>query len=245
VTTGAGSRLALTIFFVKNILPLSSQATKLIFMRLVFISDTHGSHGGLSVPDGDILVFCGDLAARGEFHEIEDFLSFMKSLSHRHKIMFAGNHDFAFEDLRREKAIAAVHEAGVIYLNDSQVVVEGIKFWGSPVSPRFFDWAFNRDRGVEIKRHWDLIPVDTDVLVTHGPPFGILDETKHKEKVGCADLLEKVLKNKPRIHAFGHIHEGYGVKQVEGITFIIASNLDHAYRLCHPPIVMDWDKRCL
>jgi len=90
------------------------------------------------------------------------------------------------------------------------VIIEGVKFYGSPWQPRFFDWAFNLDRGEEIKKKWDLIPMDTDVLITHGPPYGILDLTHEGEKVGCEELMKAVLRVQPKIHIFGHIHEAYG-----------------------------------
>ncbi|HXN74932.1 MAG TPA: hypothetical protein VN855_00385, partial [Candidatus Acidoferrum sp.] len=121
---------------------------------------------------------------------------------------------------------------GIFLLNDSGIEVEGIKIWGSPVQPFFHDWAFNRRRGAEIKKHWDLIPEDTEILVTHGPPLGILDVTiRNGEHVGCADLMDKILISQIKLHTFGHIHEGHGYKYQDGRVFVNASVLDSRYKM--------------
>jgi Icc-related predicted phosphoesterase len=133
------------------------------------------------------------------------------------------------------------------YLNDSGVEIEGLKFWGSPVSPRFFNWAFNRDRGEEIKRHWDMIPKDTDVLITHGPPYGFCDEAYQQgsnftEKVGCRDLLDATLRIAPALHLFGHIHYSGG-KSYEAPQSIYAnvSVLNESYTVENKPMIFDID----
>jgi Icc-related predicted phosphoesterase len=95
---------------------------------------------------------------------------------------------------------------------------------------------FNRARGMEIKRHWDLIPIDTDVLITHGPPMGIRDLCANGERVGCEDLLQAIISIKPRIHAFGHIHEGQGTTRVDKTIFVNACCLDERYNPAHDPI---------
>jgi predicted phosphodiesterase len=138
-------------------------------MKLTLISDTHGSHNPLQLPPGDTLLHTGDISKRGSEIEIQLFLEWFSRQDFEHKIFIAGNHDFFFEKESPEK-IAAMIPEGVTYLNDSGITIDGINFWGSPVQPRFFDWAFNRDRGAEIDRHWQLIPPDVDVLLTHGPP---------------------------------------------------------------------------
>lgn len=207
-------------------------------MKLVFISDTHGQHFGLKVPKGDVLIHTGDLTSFGEEEEVLDFLDWFSSLPHKHKIFIAGNHDGYFErndsDFIKNKI-----PQNCIYLNDSGISIEGIKIWGSPIQPAFFNWFFNRERGKEIKYHWDLIPDDTDILITHGPPFGILDLVSNKTSVGCEELLKRVEVVKPMIHAFGHIHESYGVKHNKHTTFINASVLNMQYRLINNPIVVN------
>lgn len=193
----------------------------------------------MTIPEGDCLIFCGDMSYRGDLSEISDFALFLKNLPHRHKIVIAGNHDFSFEDERKDQAEGFIKSSGAIYLNDSGTQINKIKFWGSPIQPYFHNWAFNRERGEEIKKHWDLIPPDTDVLITHGPPKGILDKTKRDEEVGCEELLKKVLEVNPKIHAFGHIHEGYGVFKQNKTIFINASNLNFRYQYTNPPI--EWE----
>ena len=167
-------------------------------MKFVFLSDTHCKHNEIQVPFGDFLVFCGDMSYKGDLQEVESFSLFLKKLPHKHKIVIAGNHDFSFEDQRKHQAEELITSAGAHYLNDSSLQIDKIKFWGSPIQPYFRNWAFNRERGEEIKQYWNLIPLDTDVLITHGPPKGILDKTKLGQEVGCEELLKKVLIVKPK-----------------------------------------------
>jgi len=121
------------------------------------------------------------------------------------------------------------------------VTVAGIKFYGSPWQPWFYDWAFNLKRRTEIRAKWDLIPLDTEVLITHGPPYGILDRTTRGERVGCEELLEAIKQIRPRLHVFGHIHEAYGIRSNDDISYINGSNCDVRFRLVNPPIVQIFD----
>lgn len=125
------------------------------------------------------------------------------------------------------------------YLCDSGVTIDGVNFWGSPITPTFFNWAFNRDRGRNILKHWEKIPLDTDVLITHGPPYGILDYTMSKMNVGCEELLKKVKLIKPQYHLFGHIHEAYGVYNDESTTYMNGSILDEDYIIANEPILFE------
>lgn len=207
-------------------------------MRLVLISDTHNQHAELILPEGDVLIHAGDVSGRGSFSEIQSFLDWFASLDFKHKLFVAGNHDFFFEQASAAEIQAMIPE-GVLYLNDSAAQINGVKFWGSPITPWFYDWAFNRERGREIQAHWDLIAPDTDVLITHGPPAGILDRTISGEEVGCADLWEAVQNIHPKLHVFGHIHEGNGRIEKGNTSFINASILDHRYHRVHTPFVFD------
>ncbi|MGD1066843.1 MAG: metallophosphatase domain-containing protein [Vulcanimicrobiaceae bacterium] len=206
-------------------------------MRIVAISDTHLRMDAADVPDGDLLLHAGDLTMRGELEEITRAGSWLRALPHRHKVVIAGNHDFAFEDAPHD-ARAALGE-GLTYLEDDGVTIEGLRFWGSPWQPRFFDWAFNLDRGAALAAKWNMIPTATDVLVTHGPPAGILDLAVSGEHVGCADLLRRVQALRPRVHVFGHIHEAAGVLEQHGTTFVNASICDVDYRPTAPARVID------
>lgn len=205
-------------------------------MKLIFISDTHDIHDQMQLDSGDLLIHCGDFTRKGDLKDVRSFASFMEQQNFTHKIVIAGNHDFCFEDERREEAELILKSCGINYLNDSSVTIDGIKFWGSPIQPWFHDWAFNKKRGEEIRKHWELIPSDTDVLLTHGPPYGILDLCAHGERVGCKDLLEVVRDIRPEIHAFGHIHEGYGITEIDGTKFVNACSLDERYKFKNPPI---------
>jgi Icc-related predicted phosphoesterase len=210
--------------------------------RIVAISDTHSRHQSFGpLPEGDILIHAGDATVQGKFDEVVEFNRWLGTLPYQHKIFVAGNHDFLFE---KSPEMARALMSNVTYLQDSFVVIEGLKIYGSPWQPRFFDWAFNLDRGKEIARKWGMIPEDTDVLVTHGPPHGVLDMvsdiwTGKAEAVGCEELLPVVQHIKPRVHIFGHIHADYGQRTEGGTRFVNASNCNEQYQLVNPPIVFD------
>ena len=206
-------------------------------LKIVAISDTHNRHSQLEVPDGDILIHAGDITSKGDLRDVRRFNNFLGDLPHKHKIVIAGNHDFCFE---REPQAAQKELTNCIYLQDSEVVIEGIKFYGSPWQPWFFDWAFNLQRGEEIRRKWELIPSDTDVLITHGPPLNHGDKVSSGSAVGCEDLLNKIMEVKPRYHIFGHIHEDYGISKNENTTFINASTCTLSYKPENPPIVFEY-----
>jgi len=208
-------------------------------MKLTFISDTHSRHKTLAIESGDVLIHCGDFTNRGSFEDTKSFAHYMSVQDFKYKVVIAGNHDFCFEDDRKQVAEQYLADKDIIYLNDTGTTIEGLKFWGSPVQPAFFNWAFNRERGKDICKHWDMIPDDTDILITHGPAYGILDKTFKGENVGCSDLLDKVKQIKPKIHAFGHIHEAYGQSEEDGTIFINACNVDKNYCLVNPPIVIE------
>jgi Icc-related predicted phosphoesterase len=173
--------------------------TKATSVRIVCLSDTHGLHRRLTLPQADILIHSGDFMVHGRStDEIDDFNAWLGSLPHKHKIVIAGNHDLLFE-VRPTEARARIINA--VYLEDTGVTLEGLNFWGSPVTPVFGDWAFAADRGAAIRRHWDKIPDDTDVLVTHGPPFGTLDKPDIlAPHFGCQELTKAVIRTKPRLH---------------------------------------------
>ena len=194
----------------------------------------------MELPKGDLIIHAGDVSSRGLKSEVLDFLDWFGALNFPYKIFIAGNHDFYFEKEKKEE-IEKVIPSNVIYLNDSGITIEGIKIWGSPIQPWFYDWAFNRQRGEEIAKHWALIPEDTNILVTHGPAFGLLDKTFREEVVGCKDLLEKIKKVQPQFHIAGHIHEAYGQVEKDGTNFINASVLDLNYRLVNKPVEFDID----
>jgi Icc-related predicted phosphoesterase len=205
-------------------------------VKLVLISDTHGKHADLKLPAGDIIIHAGDISDHGIGREVEDFLQWFDGLKFRHKIFIAGNHDFYFE--KEPGKVQTTIPPGVIYLQDSGVEVEGLKIWGSPVTPWFFNWAFNRHRGDAIKKHWKLIPAGTDILITHGPAFGVVDRGKNGEHLGCKDLCETITELKIPLHICGHIHEAHGNAERGNTRFINCSVLNEKYQLAYSPVVV-------
>lgn len=209
-------------------------------MRIVCISDTHGMHAGLTVPDGDILIHAGDLTGRGTVPEVRNFNAWLGALPHRHKIVIAGNHDWVFE---RTPDVAREAMTNAIYLQDSGVQIDGLRIWGSPVQPTFYNWAFNRDRGTGIARHWDMIPDNTQLLITHGPPAGVCDNVDGLG-VGCADLYRRASElSSLRAIVCGHVHEGYGMESLSkksSVPVVVnASICDARYRPINTPIVIE------
>lgn len=209
--------------------------------RLVCISDTHNLHRNIVVPDGDVLIHAGDATVRGTESEVEDFLRWFSRLPHQHKIFVAGNHDWLYEDNNRFARLLTA-SFNIEYLQDSSIEIKNLKIYGSPWQPRFFDWAFNLNRGAELAEKWRLIPDDTDVLITHGPPHGILDEVPRSiwtENTGCEELRARVKKICPKLHVFGHIHCGYGQIESSGVKFVNASICDEEYHPTNVPVVVD------
>lgn len=173
-------------------------------------------HELVRIPDCDVLVHAGDFTRRGRRGEALEFLDWLSRRPARHKLLTAGNHDHCCE---RESAWfeAEARARDIHYLVDSEVELDGIRLWGSPVTPRFRGMAFNRERGAEIRSHWDRIPEGIDVLVTHGPARGIGDRMFLGANVGCDDLRERLHQVRPRVHVFGHIHEAFGEYREPGL----------------------------
>lgn len=207
-------------------------------MRLVIVSDTHNQLSKFDIPDGDVLLHCGDFCGRGDMNELQRFHADLLSLPHKHKVVIAGNHDWPFE-IANDAARAVLE--GVTYLQDDGIVIEGVKIYGSPWQPAFMNWAFNLPRaGRELAQKWALIPDDTDILMTHGPPYGILDRTRTGRQVGCELLRKRVETIKPRLHCFGHIHEAYGEEQLNETLFVNASSVNLSYQPWNKPVVKDF-----
>ena len=212
--------------------------------RIVCISDTHNFMEQISVPDGDILVHSGDATIKGTVDEIVVFDHWFSRLPHQYKIFVAGNHDWLFETNNRYAR--SLLDPKINYLQDSSAIIDGIKIYGSPWQPRFFDWAFNLNRGHELAEKWSLIPSDVEILITHGPPNGILDAVPRVwgiENTGCEELIKRVDQlaalGTLKLHIFGHIHCGYGVDERNGIKFVNASICDEQYSPIQLPVVVD------
>jgi len=197
-------------------------------VKFVCLADTHNLHHRIEVPDGDVLIHAGDFCGHGRLDEVAAFGAWLETLPHRHKIVVAGNHDRALED-DPEKAEPLLGD--VIYLRDTAVEINGLSIYGSPWQPWFYDWAFQRHRGTPMREIWRRIPEDIDVLITHGPMYGIGDQTADGVLAGCEDLREEVLgRVRPRVHVCGHIHEGRGQYRVGETLSINAACVDLYYR---------------
>ncbi len=146
--------------------------------RIVCLSDTHNCNERIEVPDGDILIHAGDATTVGTHEQIRRFSDWFASLPHPHKVFVAGNHDWLFE--KDNDSARSLLDPAIVYLQDSAIEIDGLKIYGSPWQPRFFDWAFNLNRGQEMAEKWAMIPDDIDILITHGPPNGILDLVPRK-----------------------------------------------------------------
>lgn len=203
-------------------------------MRLVVISDTHGLHGRVDgLPDGDVLIHAGDFMNSG--YDVQDIFSFNRWLGEqpfKHRVVCAGNHDRYFEAAPQQARALLIN---AIYLENSAVTINNVKFWGSPYTPEFLNWAFMYPRGSSARRYWELIPDNPDVLITHGPPFGILDQTAPGEAhLGCEELRNVVEVKKPRVHLFGHIHGGAGTFENGHTRFVNAAYLNERYKPLAP-----------
>lgn len=200
-------------------------------MKITAISDTHGLHNKINLLGGDLLIHAGDICNHGTQQEAANFIEWFEKQPYTFKVFIAGNHDFFFENFTQQE-IQNILPENIFYLNDSGAEIEGIKIWGSPITPDYNNWAFNRKRGVEIEIHWQLIPKDIDILITHGPPYRILDTTRNDLNAGCEDLLQKASSIAPAFHIFGHIHEAFGWVKKDNTTFINAAsvNIDHQIR---------------
>src|SRR5438045_1478414 len=153
--------------------------------RIVLISDTHGLHGEVKLPKCDVLVHAGDVSNMGRPAEVEAFAKWLSAQPFEDKVVIAGNHDWLFErENAAARALLVKHCPGVHYLEDSGVELRGLRFWGSPWQPEFCHWAFNIEKREDLAKKWALIPSKTDVLITHGPPRGILDRTLGGDDAG-------------------------------------------------------------
>ncbi|WP_121666817.1 metallophosphatase domain-containing protein [Mesonia aquimarina] len=203
-------------------------------MTIICISDTHNNHKKLEIPAGDILIHAGDLTEAGTKRELESFFKWFSEQPHQHKICIAGNHDFYLESCsltERNKLIPK----NVHYLHDKSVKIMDLNFWGSPHTPVLDRWAFGKDV-LSLEKHWDKIPKETDVVITHTPPYDILDESHQQNALGCAILRKRIASIQPRFHIFGHMHNNYGIVKFAETTFVNATSFNDSYSLINNPI---------
>jgi predicted phosphodiesterase len=215
------------------------------------------------LPKGDVLIHAGDLSNKGSEKDVTDFIHWYQNLQgYDTKLFIAGNHDFSFEKrlgVRHKGELdwldnllspENLSQSDVTYLEDSFITIETpefsrpIKFYGSPWQPWFYDWAFNLPRlGTELQEKWNMIPEDTNVLITHGPPNGYGDLVNNwrqpNTNVGCECLINRIGEINPLVSIFGHIHEGYGVELGDKTLFVNASICNSKYEPINKPIIID------
>ncbi len=195
-------------------------------MKILHLSDTHGCHHRLrDLPDADVVVHSGDFTMGGSQQEALDFLNWFCDLPHRHKIFICGNHDDCLYGANIDGLDDNVH-----YLCNSGVEIDGIKFYGVPM----FMGDCITDRQ---SRNYARIPDDTDVLITHCPPYGILDFDDNIN-YGDKELLERVSAISPRLHLFGHIHAQHGRRKIGPTTFSNAAIMSDSYDFLQTPEII-------
>ena len=207
-------------------------------MKLCIISDTHNKHKKLILPKADVIIHCGDFTSMGHEHEVKDFMKWFSKLPYEHKIIIAGNHELLFE--KQSLLAKTLVPKNVHYLEDSGIELGGVNFYGSPVQLPYLNWAFMRPES-KLELHWKAIPDGTDVLITHCPPFSIMDfvpwDDAHK---GSPSLYWEIVERiKPKIHCFGHIHDGFGIKVIENTTFINAALAGDKNQLVNEPVLIE------
>jgi Icc-related predicted phosphoesterase len=208
--------------------------------KIVAISDTHGLHNDIIVPECDILIFAGDfdIMSADDLQSANIWFGRQKAT----KVIFcAGNHDVYLEKVSKDyiKKIFT----NVIYLEDELVEIDGIRIYGSPRTPYFNGWAFMYQRcSLEAKEIWEKIPENLDFLITHGPSYGIRDKNLNSERCGCKVLSKEIMKKKPLRHVFGHIHGEYGCCNDMGIDFFNVSVLNEDYNLVNPVTIIGIEK---
>lgn len=185
--------------------------------KIGMISDTHLCHNQFKTGSGDVFIHSGDAELWTE-RQTESFGKWLASLDYAHKIFVPGNHDDILQEEPESRKI--LDDMGIHVLINQSVELEGLKFYGSPYTSIYNDWAFMGDAKF-MKENWLDIPTNTDVLITHGPPKYILDvSSSYRGNQGCDFLAQMVVQRKPILHCFGHIHEGAGYRKFQDIMFV-------------------------
>lgn len=220
-------------------------------IKIVAISDTHNRYKDLIIPECDILISAGDYSSMGYEHEVRNFHQWLNKQKATHIISVQGNHEMGVEanfHLMKQIALEACPRGH--FIDEGPLEIEGINFWCSAITPFFCDWAWNRHRGEDIQGHWDKIDPKTNILVTHGPPHGILDQTSYADgtlkegHLGCYQLMQKVKEIKPDIHIFGHIHtQGGQEMHVDGTSFYNAAICDEFYLPTNTITIIEYEKK--
>jgi Icc-related predicted phosphoesterase len=204
------------------------------------LSDTHELHRDLDVPHGDILIHAGDLSMMSRsLSAIEDLNDWLGELPHSFKICVPGNHDYWLEKNPSRRSLLS---NATILVNET-IKIHRLKVWGSPVTP-LLDGAFGISSAVDRRQLYSQIPEDTDIVVSHGPPYGILDgDFESGFHSGCREVLDAIMRIKPKLVVFGHVHGAYGLFQTDETTFVNAALFDAYGDLSKTPIVLKMSRK--
>ncbi|WP_130537207.1 metallophosphoesterase family protein [Thiomicrorhabdus indica] len=211
-------------------------------LNLLHLSDTHGNyhHPKFNEPEklanSDVIIHSGDFTAKSDnWEEIHDFLNWFSNLPVKHKILVPGNHDRAFEVFEEKNTGRHQIPDNVHLLVDESITLEGYRFYGSPYTPEFCNWAFQLYGAEDSIEKWRKVPDNIDVLITHGPAYGILDTIQNaagKVSVGCPYLLARIEKlHQLQVHLFGHIHEANGMTTLEKVLYSNAATTSHLIKI--------------
>lgn len=220
-------------------------------MKIVAISDTHGRYFVEDIPECDVLILAGDILADFGFNDIQlqkqwfwdSFIPDLNLVPAKYKIFVAGNHDFYFYDLFKngiEEEFRSKLPFNTFYLRDNYVILNKIKFYGTPWVTNLPYWAFNLTNQHDATKHYSKMDADIDVLISHGPPYGYGDtilEFNKVEHLGNKWLLEEIKNKRPKYVIFGHIHSGNHDKlKLNDINLYNVSILNESYNIHYKPL---------
>ena len=223
--------------------------------KMILVSDTHTMHNKLIIPECDVMIYSGDYTNNGKLSEVTSFLDWLVSLKHCRNIIFIeGNHELHNDPMfRTSYEIAKFHRmleerdintrnCRIHHLLDEGVTIDGVKFYGSPWTPAFCGWAFNSTRQ-ELQEIWSKVPLDTDVLISHGPPYGYGDQLEGSfERVGDKELLARIYEVNPKLVICGHIHCGAGCYSLSDKTTVLnVALVDEQYYLVRDPVMINYE----
>jgi Icc-related predicted phosphoesterase len=221
-------------------------------MKITMVGDTHNNHKLITddLPGGDLLIHAGDISSMGYEHEITEFCKWFDKIdNYDTKVFIAGNHDWGFQNNAEKVNGILTGYKTINYIQDELITIQDgdkpeVKIWGSPWQPEFYDWAFNLPKnGPGLMSKWEMIPEDVDILITHGPAWGLLDDVEGRrgDHLGCELLAERIKSIKPKIHVCGHIHTGHG-HYFDGHThYFNASLLNERYLYSQTPWKVEWN----
>lgn len=219
-------------------------------MQVVALSDTHLTHSQLEVPDGDLFLFAGDFESTS-ISRLRAQLDWLQQLPHKYKVFIAGNHDFIFQTTAINLIFTeySVHKPlaqsllqasapGLYYLENSGVIINKKLIWGTPNTPSFGSWAFMESEA-KLGRRFQQMPQKLDILISHGPPYGILDKTETGIHAGSSALLEASNLREIKHHLFGHIHPHYEVREQhsESRSWYNVGVTDDQLNVIHKPTI--------